>query len=68
MDWHWQLHPAGVPVSAGLGANSRFPSQSEAETWLGESWRELAAEGVESVTLYEADRLVYGPMSLASPS
>ena len=39
-------------------------SQSEAEAWVGESWRELLADGVDAVSLYEGDRLVYGPMSL----
>lgn len=41
-----------------------FPSQSEAESWLGESWRELAAVGVDAVTLFEEGAEVYGPMSL----
>ena len=27
-------------------------------------WQELVAEGVDSVTLLEGDREVYGPMSL----
>ena len=41
-----------------------FPSQADAETWLGESWRDLLDEGVEQVTLLEGQREVYGPMSL----
>jgi hypothetical protein len=41
-----------------------FPTQSDAESWLGESWRELADAGVESVTLLHEDEVVYGPMSL----
>lgn len=40
-------------------------SQSDAETWLGENWPDLADAGVSSVSLYEGDRLEYGPMSLA---
>lgn len=69
MTWHWRLlDSAGLPVAAttAMAANQRFPSQSDAETWLGESWRELAAEGVAAVTLCEGDREVYGPMSLAA--
>lgn len=50
-----------LPTSA---VTSGFPSQSEAEAWVGESWRELLADGVDAVSLYEGDRLVYGPMSL----
>lgn len=41
------------------------PNQSDAESWLGERWRDLADAGVASVTLLEDDRTVYGPMSLA---
>ena len=41
-----------------------FPSQSDAESWLGEVWQELLHAGVEQVTLREDDRKVYGPMSL----
>jgi hypothetical protein len=41
-----------------------FPSQSDAETWLGEQWRELAEAGVEAVTLAHEGAVVYGPMSL----
>ncbi len=31
---------------------------------MGETWSDLAAEGVDAVTLFEHDRQVYGPMSL----
>lgn len=41
-----------------------FPSQADAESWVGESWRDLLAGGVDQVVLLEADREVYGPMSL----
>lgn len=50
---------AGEPL-----ATTAFPSQSDAESWLGESWRELAGAGVEAVTLSEDGVEVYGPMSL----
>lgn len=41
-----------------------FPTQGEAETWLGEFYPDLVQAGVRAVSLYEADRLVYGPMGL----
>ncbi len=64
--WRWRLHDqAGTALSDDVAAdNPRFTSQSDAETWLGESWRDLVDAGVDSVTLLEADREVYGPMSL----
>ena len=44
--------------------NRTFPTQGEAESWLGEFYPSLLRAGVRAVSLYEADRLVYGPMSL----
>ena len=40
------------------------PRQADAESWVGEIWAGLAEEGVDAVTLFEQERLVYGPMSL----
>ena len=44
--------------------NRTFQTQGEAETWLGEFYPSLVSAGVRAVSLYEADRLVYGPMPL----
>lgn len=64
-DWSWQyLDAQGTPLSGEALSQRRFPTQSDAENWLGESWRELLAAGVESVTLLQGDAVVYGPMSL----
>jgi len=41
-----------------------FPSQSDAESWVGEVWRDILEGGAEAVTLFEGERQVYGPMSL----
>jgi hypothetical protein len=64
-DWTWQyLDASGSPMS-GEGLTTReFPTQGDAENWIGESWRDLLDAGVESVTLLEGERVVYGPMSL----
>lgn len=65
--WTWvYLDGAGQPASAlpDAAVTSPFPTQSDAENYIGESWRELLDGGVEAVTLYDSDRLVYGPMSL----
>lgn len=64
--WSWRLEDAnGAEVEvAGDLAGQTFPSQADAESWVGEFWPELAEAGVDAVTLFEADRKVYGPMSL----
>jgi hypothetical protein len=66
MNWTWRYHSdKGVPIAESAEQPAEgFPTQAEAETWVGEVWRDLVAEGIDSVTLYEDDRLVYGPMSL----
>ncbi|HEV2088169.1 MAG TPA: hypothetical protein VGR21_07640 [Cryptosporangiaceae bacterium] len=58
MGWIWRYrdHAGG---SAGDGASEEFPSQSDAESWLGENWRDLLAAGVTSVVLEEDGREEY---------
>ncbi len=66
--WFWRLEDgsgAEVTVPADY-AGRRFPSQADAESWVGEIWSDLAELGVEAVTLMEGDRTVYGPMSLSA--
>ena len=66
--WWWRLEDAAggeVEASEDL-AGQRFVSQADADSWVGETWTELADEGVASVTLFEGERAVYGPMSLAA--
>jgi hypothetical protein len=63
--WRWRLeNAAGEEVASAVGGQPAFPSQSDAESWVGEVWRELAEDGVDAVTLFEGERRVYGPMSL----
>jgi hypothetical protein len=65
MNWVWRLESAdGSEVSEPVAP--AHSNQSDAESWLGEQWRELADAGVAQATLYEDDRLVYGPMPLSA--
>ena len=48
------------------GERREFPTRSDAESWVGEAYPDLAEDGVAAVTLFEGDREVYGPMSLAA--
>ncbi|MFP5336795.1 MAG: hypothetical protein ACLGIV_15920 [Actinomycetes bacterium] len=52
-----------VPVDSGQPSGG-FPTQADAETWIGETWRDLLESGVEQVRLFEDADEVYGPMSL----
>lgn len=70
--WSWRyLDASGAEVAlsgeaAAEFAGARFPSQADAESWIGETWAELADAGVVAVTLLDLDREVYGPMSLSA--
>ena len=70
LPWWWRLEDATgaeVRLTGDAAADldgQRFPSQGDAESWVGETWADLAREGVDAVTLVELDRRVYGPMSL----
>jgi hypothetical protein len=67
MAWTWRYEgPDGAEVQPAEGAPvaSSFPNQSDAESWIGETWRELLEAGVHQVVLFEDDRRVYGPMGL----
>jgi len=69
MSWSWQFQNTdGVAVAAESATEDSFPSQSEAESWLGETWQDLLADGVDQVVLMESGRIVYGPMSLHPPT
>ncbi len=58
MGWIWRYRDqAGEP--AGNGVSEEFPSQSDAESWLGENWRDLLATGVVAVVLEEDGREEY---------
>ncbi len=64
MTWTWSYEgPDGAALTDGPDQPD-FPTQADAESWVGETWRELSAAGVSAVTLFEGDRKAYGPMSL----
>lgn len=67
MSYRWEA--AGGTASPtdleAAGLSPRFGDQASAEQWLTAFYDELTDVGVTDVSLYEEDRLVYGPMSLA---
>lgn len=68
MAWFWRGEAGpeapGPDVLDDTGLATGFESQAAAEGWLTSAYAELAEQGVRAVSLYEEDRLVYGPMSL----
>jgi hypothetical protein len=69
MTWHWRLEdPSGATIDPGTLGVEVPPSdnQGDAESWLGENWRDLLERGVATVTLFDGDTKIYGPMGLAA--
>jgi hypothetical protein len=67
--WSWRYEAVDggpVPDDGGLPSPA-FPSQADAESWIGETWQQLLEGGVEQVTLLEDGAAVYGPMGLRPP-
>ena len=63
--WTWRYEAVdGRDLTGPELPRTSFPSQADAETWVGESWHDLLAAGVEQVSLFHNDEQVYGPMSL----
>ena len=57
MPWSWRYEGAdGQPVG---GPAETFSSQADAESWIGQEWRQLAEQGVAGVVLLEDDRVDY---------
>jgi hypothetical protein len=62
MTWSWQYEDADGATVA--GPEETFSSQADAESWLGQTWRDLVNSGAASASLLEDDRVEY-KMSLA---
>jgi hypothetical protein len=64
--WRYEGTDGSTMTSATL-PDSSFPNQADAESWVGETWRELLAAGVDQVTLLRDGQVVYAAMSLRTP-
>lgn len=65
MSWSWRYEDSeGNLVAKPNLPQAEFPTQADAESWLGENWRDLLDAGVHAVSLLEGETVVYGPMSL----
>lgn len=64
MAWTWRFEKAdGTEVEPAVQPEE-FTTQGDAESWLGECWKDLLEGGADQVVLSEGDTKVYGPMSL----
>jgi hypothetical protein len=64
MAWTWRFEKSDGTETAPAVDPEEFTTQGDAESWLGENWKDLVEGGAEQVTLFEDATEVYGPMSL----
>lgn len=67
-DWRWVYQDGrGRRLPPEQQASPVFSARADAESWVGESWRELVAAGVDSALLLR-DEQVVGPAVSLRPS
>ena len=64
MTFVWRYEDTAGGEKATDAKPEEFSTQADAETWIGEHWRELLEANVDQVTLLEDGTVLYGPMSL----
>ncbi|MEY9835912.1 hypothetical protein [Streptomyces sp. 846.5] len=64
MVWTWRFEKADGSVTASANGTEEFPTQGDAESWIGESYKDLLGEGIDQAVLLEDGEKIYGPMSL----
>lgn len=62
--WTWRFEKSDGSETEPSVQPEEFTTQGDAESWIGEQWKDLAEGGVDQVTLFEDGNKVYGPMSL----
>ncbi|MEU0475814.1 hypothetical protein [Streptomyces olivaceus] len=62
--WTWRFETAdGTEVRPAVQPEE-FTTQGDAESWVGEYWKDLKEGGTDQVRLFEDATEIYGPMSL----
>ncbi|MDI3387209.1 hypothetical protein QIS99_13505 [Streptomyces sp. B-S-A8] len=62
--WTWRFERSdGTEVEPSVQPEE-FTTQGDAESWIGEVWKDLADGGTDQVRLFEDGTEIYGPMSL----
>lgn len=57
MSWSWRYENGeGQPVT---GPDEAFTSQADAESWIGQTWRDLLGAGTTTAILVEDGRVEY---------
>ncbi|GAA2987813.1 hypothetical protein [Streptomyces fulvorobeus] len=66
MAWTWRFEKSDGTETEPALTPDEFTTQGDAESWIGEFWKELLEGGAEQVTLFEDATKIYGPMRLSA--
>jgi len=64
MAWTWRFEKADGSEVPPAVEPEEFTTQGDAESWIGEAWKELLEGGADQAVLFEDETKIYGPMSL----
>ncbi|ROQ69534.1 hypothetical protein EDD93_4035 [Streptomyces sp. 840.1] len=64
MAWTWRFEKSDGTETEPALQPEEFTTQGDAESWIGEYWKELLDGGAAQVTLFDDGTKIYGPMSL----
>ncbi|WP_035805637.1 hypothetical protein [Kitasatospora mediocidica] len=59
MAWTWRYEAADGSVITPAEEAEDFPGQGDAESWIGEEWKQLLEQGIEKVALLDDGREIY---------
>ncbi|GAA2157838.1 hypothetical protein GCM10009760_60290 [Kitasatospora kazusensis] len=59
MVWTWRYETADGTLVTPPGGQEEFPGQGDAESWIGENWKELLEGGIDRAVLLEDGKAVY---------
>ncbi len=59
MAWTWRYEAADGSVVPQAEGTEEFSGQGDAESWIGEEWKQLLESGVEKVALLDDDSVIY---------
>ncbi|MFE1444299.1 hypothetical protein [Streptomyces sp. NPDC058739] len=62
--WTWRFEKSDGSEVEPAVQPKEFTTQGDAESWIGEHWKDLQAGGADQVRLFEDTTEIYGPMSL----
>lgn len=59
MAWTWRYERADGSVVTPAEGQEEFPTQGDAESWIGETWQRLLEDGVDQAALLDDGTAVY---------